>query len=137
MSDIPDINFDDPTYLGRVNLSLDQTVWADLYSDRPDPFVGTGSILDLTAFYQALGYDPRDDVTTLIDETIEDYDGTPLTRQRDRQYLGLNQLKYKLEGMKAIWHYIQNIWIDRSGGDLLDVYIIHFTGDTEYFKSRE
>lgn len=137
MSDIPDINFDDPAFLGRVNLTLDGTVWADLYGDKPDPFIGTGAILNLTEFYEALGYDPRDDVTKLVDETIEDYDGTTLSRWRDRQYLGLNQLKYKLEGMRNIWHYIETIWIDKSGGDLLDVFIIHFDSNfTAKFHPR-
>lgn len=127
MSDIPDIDFDgddDAFFQGRVNLTLDGSVWADLFSATEEPFFGTGAVLDLTEFYQALGYDPRSEIDRFIEERLQPYDGVALTKNH-RSYFGIDQLRSKLEGMRGAWHLIDVIYIDSSGGDLLDVYIVH------------
>ena len=134
MTDIPDIDFgdtdNDPIDLGRVNLTPDGSVYADIYSLVEDPFIGTGAKLDLSELYSRLGYDPRDELDQFIDTVLSDYNGQAISRKYNRKYFGRNQLRAKLEGMRNIWHYIMNIWIDRNDGDLLDVYIIDlFTTD--------
>lgn len=130
MTDIPDIDFgdEDPIDLGRVNLTADGSVYADLFSLIEDPFIGTDKKLDLSELYARLGYDPRDELDQFIDSIIRDYDGQVITRKYHRVYYGRTQLRAKLEGMRGIWGLIDRIYLSASQGDALDAYIVHISG---------
>lgn len=129
--DPDDIDFGEedpsPSFLGRVKLTLDGTVFAKVFSYVKDAFTGTGAKLFLADLKKVLNVDERDDIDRFIDENLEEYQQQMLTKNH-RVYYSRHQLKEKLDGMRSIWHYVVAIYhevtieIDDEGDEVLSDY---------------
>ena len=118
----PDLK-DDRGFIARIPLTIDGSVFADLFSSVVSPVINNIT-LTLQPLFRALGYDDRPDAQRFAEDDIGIEEGGPpeLDDSWRGPYYGPDALYSKLQGMRSAWHYIDQIV--KVTGDIVDVYYV-------------
>lgn len=123
-------NTEDAVFIGRVPLSIDGIVFADIYStEGTDAFPVLLSNFNIEPLETAIGLDRRSEPERFVDDVLggieEIPDGWTYSKTTRGPYYGLDQLYNKLSGMKSALHLILAVYedTDELGGDVYYVEI--------------